>query len=133
MKIAVYSGLIVLLFLSLFGCRKKNTAGLGGDNELRITVRHHTIVLDSITVFIKFNAYDAPVDSLDYDLKTRVKVSDNDTVAIFSGLKDGQYYLFGQGWDPYIVKNVKGGLPIELDNEKQQPVEVFLQVTEDGH
>ncbi len=122
--------LTILLALSLvFGCRKKNTAGLGGNNELRIKARHHTIVLDSIKVYVKFNATDAPTSLSEYDISADVKIQNGDTVAIFEGLKDGEYYLYGTGWDPYSVIDVEGGLPIEIDKENS-PIEYNLQVTE---
>lgn len=125
--------LTLLLGLTLvLGCRKKNTAGPGGNNTLEIKVRHHLVVLDSIKVYVKYNAEDAPASVSDYDISTDVKIENGDTLAVFEGLKDGNYYLYGKGWDQYSVIDVEGGLPIELCDETS-PIEYNLQVTEDGH
>ncbi len=123
--------LVLIVFLS-FGCRKKNSAGLGGDNELQITAKHHTVVLDSMTVYLKFNTQDAPTALSDYDIQAEVKDYNGEKIAVFTGLKEGEYYMYGYGWDPFLPDNVEGGLPIEISNEST-PIEYDLQVTEAGH
>jgi len=123
-------GLLVLT--SVLGCRKKKNAGLGGENELQITVKHHTVVLDSITVYVKFNEQDAPESTSEYEISAEVKEYDGKQMAIFTDLKDGEYYLYGEGWDPSLPANVKGGLPISIC-EESSPIEYDLQVTEEGH
>ena len=130
MKFSLVSLSVLLIVFTVYGCRKKNTAGLGGNNELRVVARHHSTVLDSMMVYIKFNALDAPNDISSYDISARVEIKDGDTMAIFTGLQDGEYYVFGKGFDPSIARVVKGGFPIELCEENLQ---TFLQVTEDGH
>ena len=132
MKYGLPTLTILLALVLIFGCRKKNTAGLGGENSLHIKVRHHSVVLDSITVYAKFNASDAPASLNEYDINAEVKIQDGDTIAILDGLKDGEYYLYGKGWDPMIFEEVEGGLPIELCKETS-PIEYNLQVTESGH
>lgn len=132
MKLGLTTLTLMLLIIGTIGCRKKNTAGLGGDNELRLRVRHHTIILDSITVYLKFNAQDAPTSTDDYDISTKVTNVDGEKLAVFEGLKDGDYYIYGYGWDPFIVDNVEGGLPLELSDETN-PIQYDLQVTEAGH
>ncbi len=121
-----------LFIFSSIGCKKKNTAGLGGDNELHVKVRHHAVVQDSVTVYIKFNVEDAPVNTADYDINEKVKIANGDTLAIFTGLKEGDYYLYGYGYDRDLFDNVAGGLPLKLENSSSA-TSINLQVTEAGH
>jgi hypothetical protein len=123
---------MVLIIFMAFGCRKKNNAGLGGDNELQVTVKHHAVIQDSITVYVKFNTQDAPASINDYEISAEVEEYEGEKIAIFTGLKDGEYYLYGKGWDPDLVDDVEGGLPIEICDESG-PKTVDLQVTEAGH
>lgn len=132
MKLGLTTLTIFLGLLLVFGCRKKNNAGLGGDNTLLIKVRHHTVVLDSITVYVKFNNEDAPTSIDEYDINAKVEIKNGDTLATFEGLKKGDYYLYGKGWDPDFNTVVEGGLPIEISTESGTS-EYNLQVTEDGH
>ena len=132
MKFGLGTLTILLIVFASMGCRKKSTAGLGGSNELQLRVRHHEIVLDSIKVYLKFNAEDAPANNSEYDITTEVQEVDGKMIAVFEGLKDGDYYVYGYGWDPYIVDNVEGGFSFELKDETN-PITYDLQVTEAGH
>lgn len=123
--------LVLIIFLTV-GCRKKNGAGTGGENELQITAKHHSDILDSMTVYIKFNTQDAPESISDYDIQADVKDYNGEEIAIFSDLKDGEYYIYGKGWDPnYPAEIMEGGLPIKICKETS-PIEYDLQVTEGG-
>jgi len=132
MKYGISLLTLVLIILLSFGCRKKNSAGTGGENDLQITAKHHTVILDSMTVYVKFNAQDAPTSLSEYDMQTTVQDYDGENIAIFTNLKKGDYYLYGKGWDPSLPGVVEGGLPIEIKNESGT-IEYDLQVTEDGH
>lgn len=123
---------VLLLFLVITGCRKKDTAGLGGDYSLYVHVKHHTLEIDSASVFIKFNATDAPTSTSAYDLSASVSEQDGEKVAVFTGLQKGSYYLYGQGWDFTILEEVEGGLPFEIVKGDKR-VDVTIQVTEAGH
>lgn len=105
-------------------------AGKGGNVQLRVNTFHHSRRIDSITVFIKYNTQDAPGNGI-YDDSARVVKSAADTVAVFSGLKAGKYYFYGNGWDPIINQGVHGGLPYTITDTLVTPKVFTLPVSED--
>lgn len=112
-----------LVLITAFGCNKpddapQNTAGKGGNALMKINTFHHERRIDSCMVYIKYNAQDAPGNGI-YDDSARVTSSPTDTVATFSGLKVGKYYLYGNGWDP-LYGSVHGGLPYTVNNDNAQ-------------
>lgn len=122
--------LIIAFGLSLHfvGCKKKSSAGLGGSANLKITTIHHAAVLDSCKVYIKFNSKEA-VSIGEYDLSEWVKKDNQgNSYVTFSGLKKGDYYLYGEGYDPAILNTVKGGIPYTITEESN--ISVNLPVTE---
>ncbi len=134
MKIGLSTLSIALVFLMILGCRKKDTAGTGGDYTLVVSMKHHTLAVDTGKVYIKYNASDAPA-SLDVYEASTVLTDDNNVgaaQAVFSGLKKGEYYLYGNGWDKTIFSTVEGGLPYEITSG-DKTMDINLQVTEDGH
>ncbi len=96
-----------------------------GNATLRITPRHHSRVIDSCMVYIKYGSKDVAVS---YDDSVKVVLDAGEQVAIFSKLRAGDYYLFGKGWDPVIKDTVIGGLPFEIAEEKVYAIS--LPVTE---
>ena len=125
------SNLIILLLLitaTSFSCKKKTKAGLGGNANLKVAAQHHGLIIDSCTISIKFNSLDAPSDGV-YDLTQKVsKDIVGDSYTIFKGLKAGDYYVYGIGWDPSISNNVKGGIPYTIENETD--LSIIVPVTE---
>ena len=124
-----------LIIVAASACNKDDdngpVGGTGGSATLRVNTFHHTRRIDSITVYIKYNAQDQPANGK-YDDSARVVKGASDTVAIFSGLKAGKYYLYGNGWDPMINQAVHGGIPYTITSETT--LSVNLPVTEDdGH
>ena len=121
------STLLFMLVMSS-ACKKKPSAGLGGQATLKVRTVHHGSAIDSATVYVKFNSQE-PVGISSYDLSAKVQSDGSGGFyATFSGLKAGDYYLYGEGWDPSILNNVKGGIPYTIEEEKVQ--EVILPVTE---
>jgi hypothetical protein len=112
----------IVIFFS--NCEKQSSAGLGGNATLSIQGQHHGSKIDSLVVYIKFNSSDAPSDDT-YDLNQQVNTSG---LARFDGLKAGKYYLFAKGYDPSISKEVKGGIPFQIKDEKAY--DVVVPVTE---
>lgn len=100
--------------------------GKGGNAELRITPKHHQKTIDTCMVYIKYNATDMPSG---YDDSARCMIIGSDTVAVFSGLKKGKYYLYGKGYDDGIFQTVDGGAPYEITTETVQSLNLFI--TED--
>lgn len=121
--------IFVLILLVSVACKKKPSAGLGGSARLIVNAYHHTQPIDSCTIYIKFNSSEAPADN-QYDLSQKLsKDSNGNSYTIFEGLKAGDYYLFGSGWDPAIAEQVKGGIPYTIETEADLTISV--PVTED--
>lgn len=104
--------------------------GKGGSASFRANVFHHSKRIDSAIVYIKYATKDAPENGR-YDDSARVVKAAADTVAVFSGLKAGSYYLYGDGWDK-VYGEVHGGVPYVLVNDNSNMV-VNVPVSEDGH
>ena len=106
--------------------------GKGGNATLVVYPRHHgnTANLDSLKVYIKYNSLDAPVDSL-YDDSAACVRADTLQYATFPGLKNGNYYIYGKGYDFAISQRVKGGLPYSITQQQSQNYN--LPVSEGSH
>lgn len=123
----------ILLLSDLFfaGCGRKDKtepqekAGKGGNAILKITTKHHGKIIDSATVYIKYNEQNTPAS---YDDSVKIAMVDGKPVAVFSELKPGNYYLLGLGWDSSIVSEVRGGIPYTIGEEKTY--DISLPVTE---
>jgi hypothetical protein len=131
MKTCVLLGLAFCLFG--ISCKKSDdtsTGGKGGNGILKVTPRHHTRPIDSCTIYIKYNAVDAPANGV-YDDSAKCVQEGGLPVATFTSLKKGNYYLFGYGWDPQLSppQHVKGGYAYQLQQEITQTTD--LAVTED--
>ncbi len=127
MRIFFFTTLITTL-LTIGSCTKKPSAGLGGNANLNIKVYHHATPIDSCTIYIKFNSSEA-VSLSEYDLTQKLVLDSNgNSYTIFSGLKKGDYYIYGEGWDPSISNNVKGGLPYTIKDETD--LMISIPVTE---
>lgn len=128
------------LFLGLTACAltfaacnrdDEGTAGKGGSASLRVYPLHHGISVDSvITVYVKYNTQDKPANNIyDDSVKTVNLGASLPRMALFPGLKKGNYYFFGHGWDPAISQPVEGGMPYTLTTDNKQ-VDINLPVTE---
>jgi hypothetical protein len=121
---------LIILFASvaiflISSCKKQTLAGLGGNGTLHISSMHHGAILDSMTIYIKFNTLEAPSEN-DFDLT--MAVNKTTKLATFSELKKGNYYLLAAGWDPSISKEVKGGIPFTIEEEND--INIVIPVTE---
>lgn len=120
--------LLLVLVIVSSGCNKKEKAGFGGNANLKLMAKHHGLLIDSCTFYIKFNATDAPADGV-YDVtQNGIKYSAGNSYATISGLKKGDYYIYGIGWDPSIASQVSGGIPYTITDETAQ--DVIVAVTE---
>lgn len=114
----------VLLFalmsvLAIAACKRDEpiepaSAGKGGNATLKITPTHHGVAIDSCTVYIKYNTQDAATS---YDDSVKCIPDNGVPTATFTGLKKGNYYLYGKGWDASISMEVVGGLPYVISEE----------------
>lgn len=115
-------------------CKKDNKceAGSGGSLTLVVQLRHHNalIVNDSLrpdTVWVKYNAKDWSGAPSGADA-VFIGEFPEDHVHI-SGLKCGDYYLFGSGWDNSVSEIVKGGRAFSTENDSGEE-SVTIAVTE---
>jgi len=126
----VFRTFFILIFSLTFlaACSKDNSAGPGGTASIQGRVMHHDLPIPNATVFIKFGAVEQPgTESSDYD--SSVKGSE-DASYRFDGLKKGNYFLYGIGYDSTIFQTVIGGIPITIEREGQV-VQTDVPVTED--
>ena len=120
MKTTILTGVLFLLLASVVSCNRSDgnetpVAGKGGSAVLKVTPKHHASNIDSCLVYIKYNTLDAAAN---YDDSTWAVLENGVPVATFSGLKNGNYYLFGRGWDPAIMQSVRGGIPQPVSEQK---------------
>ena len=121
MKYALFVASTVLVVAA---CGDKNkptptpalTGGKGGGAVLNVYPQHHGQPVDSCTIYIKYAANDLPTAGYD-DSARCPAANDNVGVATFTGLKPGNYYLFGLGYDPAFGVAVDGGLPYNFSQE----------------
>lgn len=126
----------ILLFslpLLSLGCKHDDPTpigGKGGNASLTIYPAHHgaTATLDSMVVYIKYNAKDMPADGV-YDDSATCTIANNLPYAVFSGLTNGNYYIFGKGYDYAVASKVKGGIGYVIT--VQDPQDVHLPVGEE--
>lgn len=130
-----YFKLSVLFFgllVTFFSCTKNkdDAPGKGGNASLVIYPQHHTVEknLRNMKVYIKYGAQEPPSNGV-YDDSVACTRDDTSSVGTFSGLKNGNYYLYGYGYDTSVFKNVKGGIPYTITSQASQTV--LLPVSED--
>jgi hypothetical protein len=122
--------ILAYIAFSIQSCKGKESvpepvAGKGGNTILKVTAKHHGKVIDSITVYIKYNTQDAATI---YD-DSVIAIPDGGIIkATFTNLKKGKYYLYGYGYDHSILSPVKGGIPYTVTEEKT--IDLTLPVTE---
>ncbi len=132
MKTRVAIILIVILascLVTVDSCKKPEKvepsgSGKGGSATIAVTPVHHGEYVDTCTVYIKYNTSDAPIDGV-YDDSVVCALVDTIPVAVFTGLKKGDYYLFARGFHAvYVPPYVKGGVPCKISTESR--INVFL-------
>ena len=107
---------IVGIFLSLTfsACLKE---GPGGKSSVSGSVLHHDMTIPNCVVYIKYNAVDFPgTDISKYDASV---TADANAHYEFKGLRKGDYYLYGVGYDDHISEAVTGGIHVKLKYNKE--------------
>ena len=126
--------LLVLITVSVSSCKKKcKEAGKGGDVTIAAKMQHHgfTILnkawyLD--TVYLKFNTQNSPgTDLASYD--TYFVGEEGEDHIHLEGLKCGDYYIYGVGFDTTINERVTGGIPYSFEQESGE-IDLNVPVTE---
>lgn len=125
-KIAISA--LGLLLLAVTSCKKdeKPVGGKGGNATLNITTKHHSIFVPDTKIYIKYNTLEKPAGSFD-DSVTTTWTNDK-PLGSFSGLKKGDYYIYGTGYDTAVAREVVGGQGYTIENENAQ--EITLYITE---
>jgi hypothetical protein len=98
------------------GCLKPVSAlsgGKGGKAVLVVTPIHDTLDVDSCVIYIKYAANNAPADNV-YDDSLKCTLNNNVPQSVFTGLQNGQYYIYANGYHLAYNTWVKGGIPITI-------------------
>lgn len=124
--------IIILLALTTIttACRKKpREAGKGGSATVNVYPQHHGDASKLITfkVYIKYNVSDAPANG-QYDDSMSCINRDSLVTCSFTGLKNGNYYLYGRGYDTAYEQEVRGGIPYSITAQSAQ--DMVLSVSE---
>jgi len=105
----------LFLFFLLPACKKENkcVAGQGGNVELVVKLNHHgmSIPNDSLkpdTVWVLFNATGWKNAPAGYNMMV-IGEPGEDHIHV-DGLRCGDYYLHGAGWDTSLNETVRGGI-----------------------
>ncbi|MCB0696680.1 MAG: hypothetical protein KDC07_04915 [Chitinophagaceae bacterium] len=104
--------------LSFASCSKD---GVEGNNcqtcsEMRIvvTLKHHDDVINTGKVYLKRDATNMP-DS--YDASAEVVMTDEGPMALFLNQRPGKFYIYADGYDTSINKDVAGGVPVNITSD----------------
>lgn len=112
----------------------KPVGGKGGHASLMVYPQHHGVVsgLDSVVIYIKYNALDAPADGRYDDSVSWFQGSGAATVpnGTFANLWNGNYYLLAKGYDYNVASRVRGGIPFVV--KAQQSHTLLLPVGEES-
>lgn len=129
--------LLATLYFStvLFACKKeeKCSAGKGGNLTISAFPQHHGRAIHNLpnyldTIYVKYNTQESAGLSLaNYDTYF-VGQSGEDHVQM-EGLKCGDYYFLGAGFDTTINQRVVGGMPFSTD-KKDGGIDLNIAVTE---
>ncbi|NDC40506.1 MAG: hypothetical protein EBZ77_02995 [Chitinophagia bacterium] len=113
----------LLAILLAAGCRTKDRAlaGKGGQASLVVTPQHHLVTknLVQMKVYIRYNSLEAPSGNV-YDDSANCTTSGGVSTATFTGLNNGDYYIFGQGYDTSVKQPVRGGMPFSISVQTTQ-------------
>gem|GEM_PF-262932 len=129
----IITALLCILSLSLMSanCRKtdNNSPGKGGSATLIVNPQHHEVDsnIKRCKVYIKYGAVDAPANGV-YDDSATCVVANNKALASFTSLKNGNYYLYGVGFDTSVPGCITGGIGYTISQQSSQTM--FLPVSE---
>jgi hypothetical protein len=105
-------------------------AGKGGNASIIAIPKHHFKYIDSCTVYIKYNTLDKPSQNFNpsqYDDAVKcVKINDSAWASTFSGLKKGNYYIYGIGRDNSLDTTVVGGKPVTITAESVYNITLYV-------
>ncbi|CAN5325493.1 hypothetical protein BH09BAC5_BH09BAC5_00670 [soil metagenome] len=130
-----YIKTIGILALCIFGISSCKKAGTDGDATLVVFAKHHGVIITNKntypdSVYVKFNAKDAPSDPThDYDAVFVGEVGEDHIHC--TNLHAGTYYLFVTGMDSTITQRVYGGASVKIKyKERKGEIDTDIAVTE---
>ena len=92
-------------------------AWLGGKNTVLVTPQHHGRNIPRVLVYVKFGTQNLPGTSpSNNDANFTTSGGSNSVVVTVDGLKEGDYYFYGIGFDSLISLPVTGSLPVTMKN-----------------
>ena len=99
--------------------------------EIIVGLKHHDRVISTGKVYLKYDATDKPGS---YDQSAVVEMTEDGPVAIFPNKLPGRYYIYADGYDTTIGKDVSGGIPVTITNDYLYTYySTTVPVTEAGH
>ncbi|MEI8279016.1 MAG: hypothetical protein WCG87_04580 [Bacteroidota bacterium] len=138
----IVASLFILMFA--FGCGKQDagpvviptSAGRGDSGRAILSVipRHNGMNVDTATVYIKYNALNAPVNG--YDDSMVCTLNAGNPLAKFDSLRNGNYYLYCTGHiidttgglNKYVP--LSGGTGYTVITQSTTPVTILLPVNQ---
>ena len=116
-----FSAFIAFALFMFFACKKGDeqcVGGTGGNVELNVYLQHDTHAVVNLknyrdTIYIKYNTKEYPGPNLSgYDA---VVIGDwpGDFVRV-TGLKCGDYFIYGAGYESVHGYRVSGGIPCSI-------------------
>ncbi len=119
---------LLVTVLAFCSCTK---AGLGGEASITAFPKHHEQPIPGCYVYIKYDAKEFPGTDISIydDFQIAEEEPGQDPHVHFGELENGEYYLYGVGFDSSINAEVTGGIPIEIKEERSE-TDIVLPVTE---
>ncbi|CAN5618548.1 hypothetical protein BH11BAC1_BH11BAC1_20150 [soil metagenome] len=132
----IYRILLIFYLLTALSCRKteeKCIGNTGGNLILKVFLRHeiHDVVnLKNYrdTVYIKYNVKEFPGSDLSKYDQTIIGEWPGDYVSV-TGLKCGNYFVYGTGYESAHGYRVKGGIPFSTE-QKNGEISLIIPVSE---
>ncbi len=126
--------LTAVLISMLSSCEHEQfepVAGKGGAATIVVYPAHHGVTssLDSVMVYIKYNTLNAPADGK-YDDSAACTYVNSLPMCSFPSLWNGNYYIYGKGYDYAIPGKIRGGLPFTV--KAQQSFNFTLPLGEES-
>lgn len=117
---------LVMAIFVIASCKKNGT---GGDATVAAMTKHHDREIPFSTVYIKYGAKEFPgADVSKYDASQK---TDKEGHTHFEGLRYGDYYFYGVGYDSVAQAVVKGGVGLQIKRkERKKGFELKVPVTE---
>ena len=123
MKIKTIFIVAAIISTITVGCNHDTTtvAGKGGNATVIVYPQHHEVAKNLINfkVYVKYNTHDAPSNGV-YDDSVACINHDSLVSCSFAGLRNGNYYFYGKGYDTSISGDLKGGTPYTITQQASQ-------------